>query len=381
AALAALLVSRFDVLLLDEPTNDLDFDGLERLEAFVTSRAEPLVVVSHDRAFLEATVTDVVDLDEHTHRATRFSGGWAAYLEERATSRRHAEEAYAGYAAVRRDLVERVQRQRQWSDVGMRKLAERPKDKDKARRGFLVNRTEKQASKVRTSERALERLETVERPRESWDLRLAIATAPRSGAVTARLSGAVVERGGFRLGPVDLEVAWGERVALLGPNGSGKSTLLAALLGRLPLSLGTQRLGPGVAIGEIDQSRALLASEGSLLAAFQEESGLALSQEARSLLAKFGLGAGHVDREVGSLSPGERTRATLALLMARGVNCLVLDEPTNHLDMAAIEQLETALGAFGGTLLLVTHDRTLLDSVDLDRVLRLEAGALREEWQ
>ncbi|MGH9040122.1 MAG: ATP-binding cassette domain-containing protein, partial [Acidimicrobiia bacterium] len=188
----------------------------------------------------------------------------------------------------------------------------------------------------------------------------------------------VPEGSGFRLGPVDVEVGWGERVAILGPNGAGKSTFIGALLGRIPLSAGRQWLGPGIVVGEIDQARALLAGDVTLQDAFQRASGLKVAHEARTLLAKFGLGTDHVGRPVESLSPGERTRAVLALLMARGVNCLVLDEPTNHLDLAAIEQLEVALETFAGTVLLVTHDRELLDNVRLDRVLLVEGGSVRD---
>ena len=396
ASLASILLSRFDVVLLDEPTNDLDFDGLERLEAFVEGRAEPLVVVSHDRAFLERTVTEIVELDEYTHRATRYAGGWLAYLEERTTARRHAEEAYGEYRSSKRGLEDRVRRQRQWSDTGVRKLTRKPKDNDKAQRGFFVNRTEKQAAKVRASEKALDRLAVVDKPWEGWELRLEIAAAPRGGAVTARLAEAVVERPGvrgvpgepgFRLGPVDVEIGWGERVAILGANGAGKSTLLDALLGRTPLAGGSQWLGPGTVVGEIDQARALLGADPevsgtprapALLGAFQRASGMKVAHEARTLLAKFGLTTDHVQRPIESLSPGERTRAVLALLMARGVNCLVLDEPTNHLDLAAIEQIEAALESFEGTLLLVTHDRELLDNVRIDRILIVEDGTVRE---
>jgi len=224
---------------------------------------------------------------------------------------------------------------------------------------------------VRITEKALERLDAVDKPWEAWELHLSIAAAPRSGAVVARLSGAIVERGTFRLGPVDLEVGWAERIAITGANGTGKSTLLAALLGRLPLASGSQWLGPGVVVGEVDQARARFERHESTLEAFQAESELTTQQEARSLLAKFGLGADHVMRPAASLSPGERTRAVLALLMARGVNCLVLDEPTNHLDLPAIEQLEQALDEYDGTLLLVTHDRRLLDTVHLDRRISL----------
>ena len=382
AQLAAVLLSRFDVLLLDEPTNDLDFAALDRLEAFVDGLDVPLVLVSHDRAFLGNAVTAVVELDEHTHRASRFDGGWAAYLDERATARRHAEEAYEDYRSTRGDLQDRIRRQRQWSQTGVAKSKKNPKDPDKAQRKFFEDKTEKQASKVRQSEKALARLDVVDKPWEAWDLRLEIEAAPRSGSVTARLDGAVVRRGDFVLGPVDVELGWAERVAILGPNGSGKSTLLGALLGRLPLDEGTAYLGPGVVVGEIDQGRGLLDTDRSLLDAFVAASGwdrvAGGATDARTLLAKFGLAADHVARTSSSLSPGERTRAILALLQARGTNCLVLDEPTNHLDLPAIEQLEQAVEAFEGTVLLVTHDRELLDAITVSRTLRVDGGRVSE---
>jgi ATPase subunit of ABC transporter with duplicated ATPase domains len=370
ASMAGVLLSSFDVFLLDEPTNDLDFDGLDRLERFLDTLAVGAVIVSHDRAFLERTITSVLEIDEHDHTASVFEGGWHAYLDERATVRRHAEEDFEEYRTRRRELEDRARSQRQWAVQGV-KSAKKPRDNDKAQRGFFVNRTEKQAAKVRITEKALERLAAVEKPWEGWDLRFSVASAQRSGDVVARIAGAVVERGAFRLGPVDLRISWGDRVALLGPNGSGKSTLLAAMLGRIPLVSGERWLGPSVIVGEVDQARSRLEGPDTLLAAFSAESGIVVQAEARSLLAKFGLGADDVMRPAGSLTPGERTRATLAVLMARGVNCLVLDEPTNHLDVQAIEQLERALDSYDGTLILVTHDRRLLEAVRIDRTITL----------
>src|SRR5262249_19760156 len=198
------------------------------------------------------------------------------------------------------------------------------------------------------------------------------------GAVVARLDGAVARRGGFELGPVTVEIGWGEKVGIVGPNGAGKTTLLAALLGRLPLDAGLQWRGPGVVVGAVDQARAEFTGPNRLLDAFIAASG-ATQSDARSVLAKFGLGPAHVLRPAGSLSPGERTRAALALLQLAGVNTLVLDEPTNHLDVPAIEQLEAALDAFPGPVLLVTHDRRLLESVSLTRVLRVDGGVVRSE--
>jgi ATPase subunit of ABC transporter with duplicated ATPase domains len=377
AELASILLSRFDLFLLDEPTNDLDLDGLDRLEAFVLGLDAGLVVVSHDRAFLERTVTSVLEIDEQQHTAIRYDGGWEAYRHERAAARRLAEEAYATYVDQRDNLAERARRQRAWSQKGITRATKHPDDGDKnVKRGRIAS-AEARAADARRTERAMERLAAVDKPWEGWELRLAIAESGRSGDVVARLDGVVVERGGFRLGPVDLEVARGDRLALVGPNGSGKTTLLQTMLGRLAPVAGQAWLGPGVVVGELDQARTLLEADRSLARSFPAVTGWTVS-DARTLLAKFGLGANEVDRPLSSLSPGERTRAVLALLSARGVNTLVLDEPTNHLDLPAIEQLEQALATFDGTLLLVTHDRRLLEDVDLTRIVDVRDGQVAE---
>jgi ATPase subunit of ABC transporter with duplicated ATPase domains len=366
-ALAAILLARFDITLLDEPTNDLDFDGLARLEGMVTRRRGGMVIVSHDRAFLDGTVTDVLEIEEHSRQGRLYGGGWAGYRAERAADRAHAEEAYAVYQSQRADLAQRAQRERQWATSGVSKEKKNPRDNDKAQRDFRINRTERLASRARRTERAMEALEVVEKPWEGWDLRFSINEATRSGTVVAHLEDAVLERGDFVLGPFTLDIAWADRVALVGPNGSGKTTLVEALLGRLPLAAGTRRMGPSVVVGELGQDRRVLSdTSSSLVDAFIAATGLPMSS-ARSQLAKFGLGPAAVVRPPSSLSPGERTRAELAAFAAKGVNFLVLDEPTNHLDLPAIEQLEAALEGYEGTLLLVSHDRRLLDAVTVTR--------------
>ena len=379
AALAAILLARFDVFLLDEPTNNLDFAGLDRLERFVRGLTGAIVVVSHDRAFLDRAVDRIVEIGEETHRATEFAGGWSAFVAARELASSQQYEAHEKYHAARTRLVDRARKQRAWAEEGARGAKKKPRDPDKSQRDFFVNRTEKQAAKVRATEKRLAQLDVVEKPWEGWQLQITLAPKARSGDVVARLDGAVIERrppglregaAGFRLGPVDLEIGWQERVAVLGPNGSGKTTLLQALLGRLPLTEGRRHLGPGVVVGEMDQGRGLFAGTGSVLDTFLSHTDYAV-REARSLLAKFALGPDQVVRAGEHLSPGERSRAVLAVLMAQGVNCLVLDEPTNHLDLAAIEQLEQALGSYEGTLLLVTHDRWLLDAVRITRSIEL----------
>ena len=376
--LAALLLSRFDVLLLDEPTNDLDLDGLARLERFVTGQRVGMVVVSHDREFLARCVTSVVELDLAQQRVGVFGGGYESYLAERETARRHAREAFDEYADRKSGLEERGRMQRAWMDVGVRKAAAKKKDNDKIGRNFRVEQTEKQAAKARQTDRMIERLPEVAEPRKEWELQYTIAAAPRSGSVVAVARDVVVRRGDFTLGPVNLQVDVGDRIGVTGPNGGGKSTLLAVLLERLPPAQGSARLGSSVAVGEVDQARGLLLGPDTLLRTFSDLVPDWPESEVRTLLAKFGLKSEHVLRSAISLSPGERTRAALALLQARGVNLLVLDEPTNHLDLAAIEQLEAALEEYTGTLLLVTHDRRMLESVSLNRRWQVEAGVVTE---
>ncbi|WP_341998649.1 ATP-binding cassette domain-containing protein [Microbacterium sp. LWH7-1.2] len=376
--LAALLLSRFDIVLLDEPTNDLDLDGLERLEAFVRGIRGGVVLVSHDREFLARSVTRVLELDLAQHSNRVYGGGYDAYLEERATVRRHARESYDAYAEKKADLVARARTQREWSSQGVRNAMKKSPDNDKIRRKANTESSEKQAQKVRQMESRIARLEEVEEPRKEWQLEFTIGTAPRSSTVVSTLSCAVFAQGSFTLGPVSLQVNAGERIGITGHNGAGKSTLLRALLGRQAPSAGTASVGANVEVGEIDQARSLLVGSQPLAAAFGELVPAMESGEVRTLLAKFGLKADHVGRAVDDLSPGERTRAALALLQARGVNVLVLDEPTNHLDLPAIEQLEQALESYRGTLLLVTHDRRMLDAVELDRHWRVDAGRVTE---
>jgi ATPase subunit of ABC transporter with duplicated ATPase domains len=376
--LAALMLSRYDAFLLDEPTNDLDIDGLDHLEEFVQSLAAPVVVVSHDREFLARTVTKVVEIDRSLQRIVVYGGTYEAYLEERATARRQASDAYADYANRRSELEARARRQRAWMAKGVKNARRKARDRDKIGRAFRVETTEKQATKVRQTERLIERLQEVVAPRKEWKLQFTIAAAPRSGDVVAVARGATVELGTFRLGPIDLQLGLKDRVAITGPNGGGKSTLLALLLGRVAPTQGSVTPGSGVVIGEVDQARAAFLTEAPTADVFARCLPDWTTAGVRTLLAKFGIGTGPVQRPAASLSPGERTRVGLALLQARGVNLLVLDEPTNHLDLEAIEQLEQALEAFDGTVLLVTHDRRMLDTVRLTRRWHVEDGKVTE---
>jgi ATPase subunit of ABC transporter with duplicated ATPase domains len=376
--LAALMLSRFDIVLLDEPTNDLDLDGLARLEDFVRELRGGVVLVSHDREFLSRTVTRVLELDLAQNRTTVYGGGYESYLEEREVARRHRREEYDEFAEKKADLVARARTQREWSSQGVRNAMRKAPDNDKNRRRAQSESSEKQAQKVRQMESRIARLDEVEEPRKEWELQFSIGAAPRSSSVVATLDNAVVRQGDFVLGPVSLQVNAGERIGITGPNGAGKSTLLRLLLGRRQPDDGRASMGANVAIGEIDQVRSVFTGPDRLVDRFERHVPDWPTADVRTLLAKFGLKADHVERAVDDLSPGERTRAGLALLQACGTNVLVLDEPTNHLDLPAIEQLEQALESYDGALLLVTHDRRMLQNVRLDRSWSVDNGRVAE---
>jgi ATPase subunit of ABC transporter with duplicated ATPase domains len=363
AALAAVLLSRFDLLLLDEPTNDLDFDGLDRLERFVDEFEGGLAVVSHDRAFLDRTVVRIAEIDPWTGRLNEYAGGWSDYTAAREHARAKQYAAFEHAQEQRREVEALLHARRNQARAGGGFLAKATGGSD--RRG-----THALSGKVRQAQRALERVEQVDKPYEPWQLQLSLSASQRPGDRVAALEGVVAHRGGFHLGPIDLDLAPGERVAITGRNGSGKSTLLALLIGELPLAAGSRRIGRATVLGALDQRRAAYDGPEPLLETFTPRAGLQPG-DARTLLAKFNLGADHVERSCATLSPGERTRAQLAELMARGVNCLVLDEPTNHLDLEAIEELETALRAYAGTLVVVSHDRRFLENVAPTRSIDL----------
>jgi ATPase subunit of ABC transporter with duplicated ATPase domains len=371
AALVSVLLSRYEVLLLDEPTNNLDASGLALMVDFVGGHEGPVLVASHDRAFLDRVATEVVELDLAQQRIGHYTGGWSAYVEARELARRQAHDAFEEYAGTRDRLLAQGQQRADWAAKGRRNV-KKSDEADKHIRETFRARADRQAAKAARVLRSVDRLEVVEQPRKEWQLRYTLDPGPESAEVVWTLDRLVLRRDAFELGPIDLTVLRGERLLVTGDNGTGKTTLLAAMLGELAPSSGRVSLGSRVRLGLIDQDRSLLDTDRSVLEVVRTELGDTLDAgEVRTLLAKFGLGSEHVHRPAASLSLGERTRALMALFQARQVNVLVLDEPTNHLDVPAIEQLESALADYTGTVVVVSHDRAFLDAVGIDRVLEL----------
>lgn len=366
-SLASVLVSQYDALLLDEPTNNLDADGLGRLVDFVHATQAPVLVASHDRSFLDEMATRFVELDLRQQKVNHYAGGWSDYREAKQLAIAQSQEATQAFESKKQAMVDQARRQNEWAQAGRAGIAKRQANNEGSRslKKFAEDKAGKSDQKAARARAAVDRLEAPDELRREWQLRYTIDEAPESSEVVLTLDGVTAAAGDFTVGPVTTLVARGERVALVGANGSGKTTLLSAVLAGSSVS-GRTTWGSRTQVGVLDQERSVVSGPQPLIEVVQAALGEPDLAEVRTLLAKFGLGAEHVLRPCDSLSLGERTRAALAVLQGRAVNVLVLDEPTNHADVEAIEQLQSALEQFGGTILLVSHDRTLLDALGCD---------------
>jgi ATP-binding cassette subfamily F protein 3 len=368
--LAALLVRDPQLLILDEPTNHLDITALEWLEGWLRDFSGGVLIVSHDRTFLDETVTRIVALDDHTHTARVFEGSysdyvgavrseldkqWAAWRDQQVeVTRMQADVRFTMGKAVKRENATNNDQERRYA----KKVAARAKAKETRLKHYL-------ASKDR-----------VEKPAQSWGLKLDFVDLPTTGQDVVFLEDLTI---GYAptaplLRDLTLTLRAGERIAVLGPNGHGKSTLLKTVVGQIPALAGRVRIGPSVKIGYLAQQQEILDPGGNALSVIQSAAPLNQT-DARSFLHYFLFSGDDVFTPVASLSYGERARLMLAVLVARGANLLVLDEPINHLDVPSREQFEQALASFKGSVLAVVHDRYFVDKF-ATTVWHVESGDL-----
>ncbi len=349
ASLARALATRPDLLLLDEPTNHLDIPSLEWLERYLVDLDAAVVLVAHDRWFLEAVGTSVLELEARKGRF--FAGPWHAWRKEQA-----AREIARGKAIERQQAeIERMER--------------------------FVERFRYKATKARQAQSRLKQIDRIKREgvkaeaRDRRNLRFSFVTPERPGRVVLKLVGARIEvPGRTLLEKAELEIERGEHVVLVGPNGAGKTTLIETLAGKREPAAGSVRTGHNVKVGYLSQHADSAAGTGTVLDAAQRGTHLS-GQKARDLLGGFLFSGADAEKSLGDISGGEQRRLSLAILVASGANVLILDEPTNHLDLESREALEDALSAFEGAVILVSHDRALLEAVG-SRTVVCEDGRL-----
>jgi ATP-binding cassette subfamily F protein 3 len=371
--LARLLVSAPALLLLDEPTNHLDIEALEWLEGFLRTYRGAVLVVSHDRRFLDRTVRRILELDPNSHTLREYVGGYSDYEQAKALE---VERQWGAWKDQQVEIRRLEQDIRQTKEHAL--STERATNNDHLRR-----LAKKVAQRAKAKEKRLQRYmdgeERVERPDASGKMQLRFAPNLRSGQLVLSLHGlgmAFGENWLFR--EVEQTLQYGERVALVGPNGSGKTTLLRLILGELQPSSGSAAVGPSVRIGYMAQQQEVLNPKESALETIQHLAAMSES-EVFNFLQYFLIYDDQVRRPTAALSFGERSRLMLARLVVSGANCLLLDEPINHLDIPSRQQFETALEAFPGTILVSVHDRAFIDRFATS-LWRITAQGIRKEY-
>jgi ATP-binding cassette subfamily F protein 3 len=367
--LARLLVAKPTLLILDEPTNHLDIDALEWLERFLREYAGAAVIVSHDWAFLDATVSRILELDETTHRVTEYAGNYSDYARAKVRERAKQFEAWQD----QQDEIARLRNAaRHLRGIAKFRKGGKADTGDGFARGFFANRGMETIRRAKSIERRIEHLltdERVDKPARSWQMKLEFGAMPRSGQIVVTLDdlGHAFGRQDDRAGRptwlfrhANLTLRHGERIALVGANGSGKTTLLRIIAGELAPTEGSVRIGANVRLGYMPQEQETLDAEAPPLTLIRALAPMS-ETEARHFLHFFLFEGDTVFARVGALSYGERARLLLARLVVAGANCLLLDEPINHLDIPSRQRFETALDAFPGTVLMAMHDRAFID--------------------
>lgn len=380
-ALAGVLLRGVDVLLLDEPTNNLDLPALQFLESWIKASKTTCLIASHDRRFLDEVVTKVIEIDWYKRNTEIFAGNWTQFMETKEHARRRIKEQYRLQEEERTRLLVSKDEKIDWVE---RVWDKKKRDNDKQADHF---KKERAAKKFSASARALEgrekRLHKIDKPVEKEPLELEFFEPQENAGEFSVIFDNVVAGYGdtFKVGPIDWIIEYGQKVALLGDNGVGKTTLLKILAGELKPLAGKVLVGEGIQMGYLVQEHdLLLQNENMTLENYlKQRLPFELHESIGSLMGMYQLSPLFLSNKMKHLSPGERVRALLLILVEQRANCLVLDEPTNHLDLESIEAFEEAMNAFPGMVILVTHDRAFLEHVHLDQKVTLKDGKLSIE--
>lgn len=362
-ALAGVLLSNPSLLLLDEPTNHLDLEMLEWLEDWLLGFPGAVLLVSHDRAFLDQIATGILEIDPHTHELRAYPGNYSDYLQFKETERARQLQEYSDQQV---EIARLRQAALHFRQIGRFRVGGKADSGDKFAKGFFANRGKGTVGRAKHIEARIEQLtgeDRIDRPARSWQMKIDLDGTAESGRDVLVLDNLTAGYpGNPLLSELDLTLRYGQRAVLIGPNGCGKTTLLRTVTGQIPPLAGRLRLGSGVRLGYMDQEQANLDPALNPLTSLFKV-GAFNETEARSFLSLYLFKGDDVFTPVGKLSYGERARLSLALLVGSGCNLLLLDEPVNHLDIPARSRFEQALGNFHGTVLAVAHDRYFIQAV------------------
>ncbi len=378
-ALAAILLAKFDVFLLDEPTNNLDLDGLAVLESFVSRSSAAFVVVSHDRHFLRVATNKIAELGVNKQIRV-YTLGYDEYVDAKRRDMESIRQRYDHYKEEKKRLADasREKRQAAQSASANSRASDSEKVGRNARKEKAVVSHARAAASLSTR---LEQLSEPEKPMAEFNLNFRFDTTSfKQSPIALELCDGVVSFGEHQLGPYSLSVDSGDKVVVLGSNGSGKSVLLKVIAGQLSLSSGSLTIGGGIKVGYSDQDYSFASDSVPILDQLRAATDLDLSDALR-VLARFGIPQDKFNAPPAELSPGQRARVKLGSLVSQGANLLLLDEPTNHLDISASDELQAALQAYRGTLIVVTHDRELIASLAGCKIVVVEGGKIAPSEQ
>jgi macrolide transport system ATP-binding/permease protein len=374
-AILRLLISDHDLYLLDEPTNNLDIEALSLIETFVSESKKTFIIVSHDRMFLDRTISKVIGLDPLTKEATIYDGNFSAYMQQREAEIEREWKEYEDSIEVRKKMEKNVdQKMKRASKISKAE----PRDNDKMAHNFKTEMSQATLQRgARLVKDKLEKLETKEKPTTLRPLNVVFDIAERSGDKVFEMKAVTKQLPEKILGPIDLTIRYGERVLLTGKNGAGKSTIIKMLMGQLAQDSGSIEKGTKLSIGYLAQEESF-AKELSTLEVLKQESGLDEST-ARKTLSRFRISEEDLDKPIAMLSSGERSRFLISLMMIKQPNCIILDEPSNHLDLEVLTELEKGLVDFSGTLIVVSHDRYFVEKLHFNKKYMLDT-TLKEAY-
>ena len=376
--LTAVLLKGTDLLLLDEPTNNLDIKSMNWLEKYLKNNNSPMLIVSHDRKFLDDVITKVMEIDFYTRNMKEYPGNYSEYKKFKEDEQNAEIRKYNEQQEKIGELRKSITQKKEWAQKGNKQGVS---DNDKYTRGYIRDRSQGLASNAKKIEVQINQMDKIERPKIKNRLHIDIKGENTKGNKNIETRNLVSGyENGFKNEPVTTSIEYGDRLVIMGNNGSGKSTFLRTLIGKQKPISGEQNIGSGVKIGYLAQDTKENTNE-TIEDYFKKSINYA-SLEDKSLiytvLKQFNFDYEEGAKKYSMLSPGERTRLKLAIFSMQDINTLVLDEPTNHLDIEALEAIEEVLKDFDGTVIAISHDREFIKNISPTKILKFANGKVEE---